>query len=98
MVGGLIFVVLAVVAILLARFGKFTAQNGLSKQPEPTRRPNRVAAFAAAALAVVAVIFLASASLYTQDAGEAKVLKDITGNIVGQNNSTGLQTKAPWVD
>jgi regulator of protease activity HflC (stomatin/prohibitin superfamily) len=98
MVGGLVFAVLAVVAFLVSRFGRFTAQAGPSKQPEPTRKPNRVAAFAGAGLAVVAVIFLASASLYTQDAGEAKVLKDITGNIVGQNNSTGLQTKAPWVE
>jgi len=98
MVGGLIFAILAVVALVVARVGRFTTQSGPSKQPEPTRRPNRIAGFIAAALAVVAVIFLASASLYTQDAGEAKVLKDITGNIVGQNNSTGLQTKAPWVE
>src|SRR3712207_4266928 len=96
--GGLIFLILAVAAFLVARLGKFTTQTGSTKSPEPTRRPNRIAAFAGAALAVVGVIFLASASLYTQDAGEAKVLKDITGNIVGQNNSTGLQTKAPWVE
>ncbi len=99
MVGGLIFVVLAVVAFLVARFGKFTTTpGGLSKEPTPSRKPNRIAAFTGAAFAVIAVIFLASSSLYTQDAGEAKVLKDITGNIVGQNNSTGLQTKAPWVE
>jgi regulator of protease activity HflC (stomatin/prohibitin superfamily) len=98
MVGGLIFLILAVMAILVARFGRFTTPTGATRSPEPTRRPNRIAAFTGAALAVVAVIFLASASLYTQDAGEAKVLKDITGNIVGQNNSTGLQTKAPWVE
>ncbi|WP_108251223.1 prohibitin family protein [Planctomonas deserti] len=99
MVGGLIFVILAVVAFLVARFGKFTTTaGGLSKTPEPSRKPNRIAAFTGAAFAVIAVIFLAGSSLYTQDAGEAKVLKDITGNIVGQNNSTGLQTKAPWVE
>ncbi|WP_301930932.1 hypothetical protein, partial [Ferruginibacter sp.] len=47
---------------------------------------------------VLGVLFLALGSFYTQDAGEANVLKDITGNIVGQNNDTGLQVKAPWVD
>jgi regulator of protease activity HflC (stomatin/prohibitin superfamily) len=98
MVGGLIFLVLAAVALFIARFGRFTTSAGPSKEPESTRKPNRVAGYGAAGLAVIALIFFASASLYTQDAGEAKVLKDITGNIVGQNNSTGLQTKAPWVE
>jgi regulator of protease activity HflC (stomatin/prohibitin superfamily) len=43
-------------------------------------------------------LLLVLGSVYTQDQGEANVLKDLTGNIVGQSNDTGLHFKAPWVD
>lgn len=35
---------------------------------------------------------------YTQEAGEAKVLRDWTGNIVGSETASGGHWKAPWVD
>lgn len=34
---------------------------------------------------------------YSQDPGEAVVLKSFTGTVVGQTTSEGLHTKAPWV-
>jgi regulator of protease activity HflC (stomatin/prohibitin superfamily) len=34
---------------------------------------------------------------YTQDPGEAIVLKSFTGKVVGQSTSEGLHWKAPWV-
>ena len=37
-------------------------------------------------------------TFYTQDVGEAKVLKDWTGNIVGEDVTPGADFKAPWVD
>lgn len=45
----------------------------------------------------LALILALTSSFYTQDAGEAKVQKDITGNLVGQTTTTGLHFKAPWV-
>lgn len=36
--------------------------------------------------------------VYTQDVGDANVLKDVTGNVVGQETSSGAHLKAPWVD
>lgn len=37
-------------------------------------------------------------STYTQDTGEASVLVDWSGTIVGQETAPGLHTKAPWVN
>lgn len=36
-------------------------------------------------------------SLYTQDPGQAMVLKSFTGEVVGQNTVEGMHTKSPWV-
>lgn len=49
-------------------------------------------------LAVIAAGALFSSTFYTQDVGEAKVLKDWTGNIVGEDVTPGADFKAPWVD
>ena len=49
-------------------------------------------------LAVIAAGALFSSTFYTQDVGEAKVLKDWTGNIVGEDITPGADFKAPWVD
>ncbi len=56
--------------------------------------PFKVAGGVVLAVALVLGIF---SSFYTQDAGEAKVQRDITGNLVGQTTTTGLHFKAPWV-
>lgn len=47
---------------------------------------------------LLAGLFLIFASFYTQEAGEAKVLRDWTGNIVGSSTESGAHWKAPWVD
>lgn len=60
-------------------------------------RGNPVLKSIGAVLVIIALIIAAFSSFYTQDAGEAKVQKDITGNLVGQTTSTGLHFKAPWV-
>jgi regulator of protease activity HflC (stomatin/prohibitin superfamily) len=51
-----------------------------------------------AGLAVLAAAALFASTFYTQDVGEAKVLKDWTGNIVGEDITPGADFKAPWVD
>lgn len=49
-------------------------------------------------LTVLAILFFIGSTVYAQDPGEANVQKSVTGEIVGQTNSAGLQTKAPWVN
>lgn len=52
----------------------------------------------AVVLGAGALLFLALGSFYTQDVGQSNVLKDWTGNIIGQESSPGFHLKAPWVD
>jgi regulator of protease activity HflC (stomatin/prohibitin superfamily) len=95
MTGFIIFGLLALIALAVAVFFK---PNTLGTDDPPTRGrrlPNIIGGVLTGIFTLLAIL---TSSLYTQDAGEAKVLKDVTGNIVGQNNTTGLQTKAPWVD
>jgi regulator of protease activity HflC (stomatin/prohibitin superfamily) len=47
---------------------------------------------------VAAVAIAAFTSTYTQDVGEAVVLRSITGELAGQSTSPGLHVKAPWVE
>lgn len=48
--------------------------------------------------AIIAAMFFIFSTFYTQEAGEAKVLRDWTGNIVGSETQSGGHWKAPWVD
>lgn len=47
---------------------------------------------------ILGFVFLAFSSYYTVEPGEAKVLKDWTGVIVGSETATGPHWKEPWVD
>lgn len=60
--------------------------------------PNGLAKLIGAGVLALAIVLGFFGSTFTQERGEASVLKDITGNIVGQETSTGLHFKAPWVD
>ena len=59
---------------------------------------SRAARWAAIALFFLALVFLAFSSFFRQDVGQANVLRDWTGNIVGTETASGLHPKAPWVD
>jgi regulator of protease activity HflC (stomatin/prohibitin superfamily) len=59
---------------------------------------SRAARWAAVALFVLGVILLAFTSFFRQDVGQANVLRDWTGQIVGYETAAGLHWKAPWVD
>lgn len=59
---------------------------------------SRAARWAAIALFVLGLIFLAFSSFFRQDVGQANVLRDWTGNIAGYETGPGLHWKAPWVD
>ena len=102
----LVLILLAIPSFVfaLSRYRKAQAAGGADVAPDVSTSAGgyklgaRIAGGIAIALAGVGVVILAVTSFYTQDPGQANVLKDITGNVVGQNNSTGLQAKAPWVD
>lgn len=57
-----------------------------------------IAIAVAAAGIIIGGGILFFSSTYTQDTGEASVLVDWSGNIVGQETSPGLHGKAPWVN
>lgn len=57
----------------------------------------RIGAYIAAAIAaLIAIVFGGINSFYTQDPGEAVVVRSFTGNIVGQTTQPGAHFKAPW--
>lgn len=43
-------------------------------------------------------VMIAVGCIYTQDAGDVVVLRDIGGNIAGSTSETGFHLKAPWQD
>lgn len=47
---------------------------------------------------ILGLLLLGSQCLYTQDAGDVKVLRDFGGNIAGSSSDTGFHVKAPWQD
>ncbi|MEP6478210.1 MAG: prohibitin family protein [Rhodoglobus sp.] len=59
---------------------------------------SRAARWLAILLFLLAVIFVLFSSFFRQDVGQANVLRDWTGNIVGYETQSGLHPKAPWVD
>lgn len=59
---------------------------------------SRAARWAAAGLFFLAIVFTLFSSFFRQDVGQANVLRDWTGNIVGTETASGLHPKAPWVD
>jgi len=59
---------------------------------------SRAAGWAAGLLLLLGVVLIVFSSFFRQDVGQANVLRDWTGNIVGYETASGLHLKAPWVD
>jgi regulator of protease activity HflC (stomatin/prohibitin superfamily) len=59
---------------------------------------SRAARWVAAGLFLLAILFVLFSSFFRQDVGQANVLRDWTGAIVGYETQSGLHAKAPWVD
>lgn len=59
--------------------------------------PNKLLKLIGAGLAGLGIIILATQTFYAQDPGEAKVLRSVTGAVVGSDTTQGFSTKAPWV-
>lgn len=47
---------------------------------------------------VIGALFIGLSCVYTQDAGDVVVLRDLGGNIAGYTSETGFHAKAPWQD
>jgi regulator of protease activity HflC (stomatin/prohibitin superfamily) len=101
----IIFTLIGIVALIVA------ASNARARVVAAGESPNgsafrrgtnviisRAARWAAIALFFFALVFLAFSSFFRQDVGQANVLRDWTGNIVGTETASGLHPKAPWVD
>jgi regulator of protease activity HflC (stomatin/prohibitin superfamily) len=89
---------LAIAAILLAA-GAFILASRLRKsQTDASPLQSRIITAIGGLFGAFAALFLFLSMFYTQDVGEAKVLKDWTGNIVGEDVTPGADFKAPWVD
>lgn len=94
----LICLVAGVIALVLARryrASKLATPVG-GDAPAPDRTGNRIALGAGALLVILGLVLGVTSSVYAQDAGEARVIRSFTGQIVGQTTSTGLHVKAPW--
>ncbi|RPE76041.1 MULTISPECIES: prohibitin family protein [unclassified Frondihabitans] len=94
----LICLVAGVITLVLARrhrANKLALPRG-SEAPGPDKTGNRIALGAGALLVVLGLVLGVTSSVYAQDAGEARVIRSFTGQIVGQTTSTGLHVKAPW--
>jgi Membrane protease subunits, stomatin/prohibitin homologs len=87
--------VLMIVGFIVVFSLKGKATNSYGDDVEFTRG---VIKWVSIGLALVTAVLLFFSTFYTQDVGEAKVLKDWTGNIVGEDITQGADFKAPWVD
>jgi len=101
----IIFTLIGIVALIVA------ASNAKARVVAAGETPNgsafrrgtnvtisRAARWAAILLFFLALVFLVFSSFFRQDVGQANVLRDWTGNIVGTETASGLHPKAPWVD
>lgn len=84
----------AAVLYVLSRRLKFTSGYNAT----PNDGPNRILKLASLGTAAATVVLLGFTVVYAQDPGEAKVLKNWSGSIEGQDTSEGFAVKAPWVD
>lgn len=101
----IICVVLAVIALVVA--GSNAKRRVVASGEEPVgsafRRGgnviiSRTARWSAVGLFVLGAVLIVFSSFFRQDVGQANVLRDWTGNIVGYETSSGLHPKFPWVD
>ena len=102
-IAAIIAAVLAAVAIIVqfavGRDIKASPHDPRNKYDVDPRPAIRVAARIVAAVLIVGSLVLGFFSAtFTQDVGQSFVLKDWTGNIVGERTASGLGFKAPWVD
>lgn len=106
-VTAIVFAVIALILLVVAVTVKFYT---VERELDPDDRfkyinvkhevpgPRKWLLISAAAVGGIALLFTSLASFYTQDPGEANVLRSWTGEVVGFEDEQGLHFKAPWVN
>ena len=77
-----------------SRIGSYDSTPG-DQLTEAMGGMGRIVAIALLAFGLILPLF---GTVYTQDVGEAKVLRSFTGDIVGVDTNEGMAFKAPWVE
>lgn len=97
---GIIVFIIAVIAFILARsFGKRRAAASEGSQEEGDWSVGRGIARVVGVIALLgSALLLIFSFFFTQDVGQSSVLVDITGNVQGSVDGSGLHGKAPWVN
>ncbi|MEO5534822.1 MAG: prohibitin family protein [Pseudolysinimonas sp.] len=101
----IIFLIAALIALLVAASSARARVVAAGDTPSGSafRRGtnvniSRASRWVAILLFFLAALFLVLSSFFRQDVGQANVLRDWAGNIVGYETQSGLHWKAPWVD
>lgn len=91
------FSTVMIVLLILAAIGALVVSFKLPREQHGHQSPYRAIARAASGgLAVLALVLFGFSVTYTQDVGEAKVIKSFTGEIKDVDTTAGIGTKAPW--
>lgn len=91
---GIILILAGILALGLYRSNR----ENLDEEDEYTRNTIEGFKIVSVAIIVLGLSTVVSQCLYTQDAGDVKVLRDFGGNIAGSSSETGFHLKAPWQD
>lgn len=91
---GIILILAGILALGLYRNNR----ENLDEEDEYTRNTIEGFKIVSVAIIVLGLSTVVSQCLYTQDAGDVKVLRDFGGNIAGSSSETGFHLKAPWQD
>lgn len=96
----LIIIILGIGLFVSAKKFNKKKQEELAEMEIYVSEENRrkIPIFPSIIIFVIGLILLGSQCLYTQDAGDVKVLRDFGGNIAGSSSETGFHFKAPWQD
>lgn len=94
MFGLSIFLIVAAVATVVIAIRLRSAGD----QPVRGMSRSSIAGLIAGALVLGGLLIGVGTTVYTQDPGQAKVLRSWTGEVVGYTASEGLKFKAPWVE
>lgn len=90
-----IVIILAILAVIF--LGAFVLSFFAPKRNEYGGNPRLIMRIVGAGALALLLVIGGINSTFTQDAGEAKVLKSFTGTLQGQSTTPGLHFKAPWV-
>ena len=93
-IAGIIFILAGILALGLYRNNR----ENLDEEDEYTRSNVIYLKIVSVVIIVLGLSTVISQCLYTQDAGDVKVLRDFGGNIAGSSSETGFHLKAPWQD